>query len=105
MAPEMVAQVLSHALAQHKAVRISHTKAGEEQPTTRVVVPYWLVQSSKGRTYVHTFCTMRKARRSFRLDRINSVEIGSDTVSANTYAKLAVEGLAQAPMGQILAHV
>ena len=61
----------------HRLIHIVYADANEEV-TERDVIPYRVAQARDGRTYVWAFCEMRGAERTFRTDRIHTVELGKE---------------------------
>jgi predicted DNA-binding transcriptional regulator YafY len=105
MTAEQVARAIERAIVDHRGVDLVHVKGSGEE-TTRAVLPYWLTRDSKGHTYVQGYCSLRKDRRSFRLDRITRCGVRGRQVDADTYKALAqANGLLVKPLGVILAHV
>jgi len=100
MAPDVIVQ----AMRAHSSLDIVHRKDGCEA-IGRTVLPYWLVRARSGHLYVHCYCGLRRARRSFRLDRIESATLRGDAVYQQTYERCAVGGLDTPPMGIVLAHI
>jgi proteasome accessory factor C len=72
-----IARVLSGAIAEHRLVKIEYYKENEDDLTKRTIEPYGLMNGSEG-WYVHAFDPKREAPRSFRLDRIKSVDVSDD---------------------------
>jgi len=87
----------------HHAIRFSYTD-GKGDDTTRTVIPYRVVQAKDGRAYVHGYCGMRKAKRSFRLDRMYEVEVGKAEVPAEWYGRLCPELLEHNVCGIVVAQ-
>jgi len=103
MAPETVATLVQQAIIGHRAVRITHCKDGDTEPTTRLVLPFYLVQcEANKRVYVYAYCSLRKAKRSFRIDRITDISVGDKPVPSTMYQRVAPMGLSQEPTGRIL---
>ena len=100
----MTADVFVQAIRAHRSLDIIHRKDGCE-PVERTVLPYWLVRARSGHVYVHCYCGLRRARRSFRLDRIESATVKGESVQQQTYRRCAVGGLDTPPMGIVLAHI
>jgi proteasome accessory factor C len=69
-----VARVISQAIADRRLVEIEHYKEERDEFTTRTVEPYQLLNGQEG-WYVHVFEPDKDDTRSFRLDRIKSVNV------------------------------
>jgi proteasome accessory factor C len=69
-----IARVLSKAITERKLVEIEYYKENEDEFSERTIEPYWLLNSADG-WYVHAFDPSKDLPRSFRLDRIKSVEL------------------------------
>jgi len=69
-----VARVVSQAVADRKLLKIDYYKENEDEFVARRIEPYQLLNGQEG-WYVHCFDPDRGAARSFRLDRIRSVEL------------------------------
>lgn len=67
----------------HCTLRITYTDRRGEA-TVREVAPYRVQQDACGRVYVWAYCNMRKEERTFRVDRIESAELG-DAVEPGVY--------------------
>ena len=105
MAPETVVSLVQQAISGHRAVRITHCKDGDTEPTTRLVLPFFLVESSKGKVYLHGFCLLRQDERSFLTSRISNVVVGDKPVPSAIYQRVAhVLGLSVQRTGKILAR-
>lgn len=65
---------LRQAAREQRQVRLSYTGSGQPQAHSRLLDPYALVHRW-GWWYVFGFCHLRQAIRSFRLDRIESLEV------------------------------
>ena len=105
MTTEQIARAIERAILDRRGIDLVHIKdSGEE--TTRAVLPYWLTRDSRGRMYVQGYCSLRRDRRSFRLDRITRCGVRSTRVEPVTYKALGEpSGLLIKPLGVILAHV
>jgi proteasome accessory factor BC len=68
-----IARVLSRAIVQHRLVEIEYYKENEDEFSTRTIEPYRLMNGNEG-WYVHAYDPKKDDSRSFRLDRIKSVE-------------------------------
>jgi predicted DNA-binding transcriptional regulator YafY len=62
---------------QHRQVRLIYQGSAAPRPTERRVDPYALVHRS-GWWYLVGFCQLRQALRTFRMDRIQSLDLLSD---------------------------
>ena len=69
-----VARVVSKAVADRRLLKIDYYKENEDEFVARRIEPYQLLNGQEG-WYVHCFDPDRDASRSFRLDRIRSVEL------------------------------
>ena len=69
-----VARVVSQAVADRRLLEIDYYKENEDEFVARRIEPYQLLNGQEG-WYVHCFDPDRDASRSFRLDRIRSVEL------------------------------
>ena len=88
----------------HHAIRFSYTD-GKGDDTTRTVIPYRVVRAKDGRAYVHGYCGMRQAKRSFRLDRMYEVEVGKAQVPDEMYTRLCPGLLEHNVYGIVVAQV
>lgn len=61
--------VLREAVAEHRAVEITHTSLASGRTTQRVIEP-WAVFTTLGNWYVTGHCRMADSERVFRIDRI-----------------------------------
>ena len=105
MTTEEVKRAIERAIHDCRGIDLVHVKDGGEE-TTRAVLPYWLTKDGKGRLYVQGYCSLRKDRRSFRLDRIARCGVRSREVDQVTYKALGTpNGLLIKPLGVIVAHV
>ena len=105
MTTEQIAGAIERAILDRRGIDLVHVKDGGEE-TTRAVLPYWLTKDSKGRLYVQGYCSLRKDRRAFRLDRIVRCGVRTAQVDAAIYRTLAQpNGLLTKPLGVIVAHV
>ena len=64
---------LKQAAAEGRVVNITYTSVGREETTVRDIEP-WAVFHTMGRWYVAGYCRMVDAERTFRVDRIRSLE-------------------------------
>jgi proteasome accessory factor C len=69
-----IARVVSRAIADKRLLRLEYYKENEDEFTERTVEPYTLMNGQEG-WYVHSWDLDRDASRSYRLDRIKSVEL------------------------------
>lgn len=60
---------IEQALRAKGKLRIRYLSAYNEETSTRVIEPYD-ISVTRGSTYIHAFCHLRKERCTFRLDRI-----------------------------------
>lgn len=60
---------IEQALRAKGKLRIKYLSAYNEETSTRVIEPYD-ISVTRGSTYIHAFCHLRKERCTFRLDRI-----------------------------------
>ena len=105
MTTEQIARAIERAITDRRGIDLVHVKDGGEE-TTRAILPYWLTKDSKGRVYVQGYCSLRKDRRAFRLDRITRCGVRSAQVDSATYRTLGQpSGLLIKPLGVILAHL
>lgn len=88
-----VADALHAAIAQHRAVRIVYAGATRDEVTERVVDPVEIVEY-QGRRYLHGWCRVANAQRTFRLDRMRSVALLDEPATPVTLAPAGV-----APVG------
>ena len=105
MTTEQITRAIERAILDRRGIDLVHVKdSGEE--TTRAILPFWLTRDGKGRTYVQGYCSLRKCRRAFRLDRITRCGVRSAQVDPATYKALGqTNGLLIKPLGVIVAHV
>jgi predicted DNA-binding transcriptional regulator YafY len=78
LAPHL--QTLRTALREQRRVRMLHRGRGRSDPAERPFDPYALVHAN-GWWYVVGYCHLREDIRSFRVDRIVSVEVGLEPYS------------------------
>jgi len=64
---------LTAGVVRRRVVRVRH-RPDRGEPTSREINPYGVVVL-RGHTYVHGWCHLRRARRTFRLDRIERVDV------------------------------
>ncbi|CAN5306919.1 WYL domain-containing protein [soil metagenome] len=67
------------AVTDRRIVRLSYWSASKDETTTREVEP-WTVRSLGGSWYLQGHCRLAAGPRSFRLDRIRSLEVGDERV-------------------------
>jgi proteasome accessory factor C len=72
---------LRRAMAERRQVRLSYYAYGRDEHTTRVVEPHRLY-SDRGELYLWAHCRDAGADRSFRIDRIDDVELLDATFAA-----------------------
>jgi predicted DNA-binding transcriptional regulator YafY len=99
LAPNL--EILRAAIRQQRRVSLVYLGSSQPEATCRQVDPYALVHSW-GWWYVAGFCHLRQAVRSFRVDRIQKLELLEVNFQApagfNIQAYLASEPLAQPPL-------
>ncbi len=71
---EPIATELARALEQRRVVRIVYAGASRDEITVRVVEPAEVVRYA-GRAYLSAWCRDAGAQRTFRVDRVRSVEV------------------------------
>jgi len=69
---------LKHALSLNKVIRINYSSLGSKEKTTRDLEPIGLTYYY-GKWHLIAYCRLRKAYRDFRLDRIESLSLSSET--------------------------
>jgi proteasome accessory factor C len=69
-----IARAVSQAIAERRILEIDYYKENEDEFARRRVEPYQLLNGREG-WYVHAWDLDREAPRSFRLDRIRSVDV------------------------------
>ncbi|EOZ98397.1 transcriptional regulator, putative [Indibacter alkaliphilus LW1] len=79
---------LLHSLSDKIIVTIIYTTFEEEKTSTRTVEPLG-VYFSFGQWYLIAWCRLRKDYRNFRLDRISSLQLGTETYSQKSHPSLA----------------
>ena len=70
--------ILRGAAADRRAVNITYLSVGANRTTTRVVEPS-MVQASLGWWYLQAYCRLAGAGRTFRVDRIRSLDVLDET--------------------------
>ena len=73
-----VARAVSQAITEHRVLALEYYKENEDDFSSRRFEPYGLLNSKEG-WYVHAWDLDRDAPRSFRLDRIRSVQATDET--------------------------
>jgi proteasome accessory factor BC len=86
-----IARVLSGAIAGHRLVEIEYYKENEDELSTRTIEPYGLHNGHEG-WYVQAYDPKREDSRSFRLDRIKSVEVTADEFEPRDGIAIDVSG-------------
>ncbi|NPV57918.1 MAG: YafY family transcriptional regulator [Anaerolineae bacterium] len=76
-------ELLRQAARERQAVRMTYYGSSQPQATQRVIEPYGLVHRS-GWWYVIGFCRLRQALRSFRLDRMEALQLLPETFQPPT---------------------
>ena len=71
-------ETMQRAALEHLVVNISYLSVGTNRTTHRAVEPL-IVYASMGRWYLSARCRLADARRTFRVDRIRSVEETAET--------------------------
>jgi proteasome accessory factor C len=79
------ASLLASAIDAGRAVRIMYSGASRDELTERVVEPMQLLRHD-GRAYLAAWCRSAEAQRTFRVDRIRSVEVLDDQVGSHEAA-------------------
>ncbi|MBE0428741.1 MAG: WYL domain-containing protein [Thermoleophilia bacterium] len=69
-----ICRVINRGLTEHRLVRIEYLSAGDSEPVARRVEPY-LVNRTKGQTYLVAWCRERDAIRTFRFEMIKSARL------------------------------
>ena len=80
---EGTAATLASAIAQGRAVRIVYAGASRDVVTERIVDPGEILRHS-GRSYLAAWCRDAGAERTFRLDRVRSVQILDEAARPHT---------------------
>jgi proteasome accessory factor C len=80
---EAMSTDLARALQQRRAVRIVYAGASRDEVTERVVEPVEVVRYA-GRAYLLAWCRDAGAQRTFRLDRLRSVEVLDEVLPAHS---------------------
>jgi predicted DNA-binding transcriptional regulator YafY len=79
------ASLLASAIDAGRAVRIMYSGASRDELTERVVEPMQLLRHD-GRAYLAAWCRSAEAQRTFRVDRIRSVEVLDHQVGSHEAA-------------------
>jgi predicted DNA-binding transcriptional regulator YafY len=98
------AELFKLAIQQHKAVRFAYIDA-KGDTTERTVIPYRVVKASDERIYLHAYCGLRRAKRTFHLGRMHDLRVGEQEVPAEWYAELCPDLLQHNVCGIVLAQV
>lgn len=86
--------VLRASFKLNRCIRISYFTPATLKVTTRIVEPHVLL-FIQGAWYLKGYCRMRKAKRTFRLDRIENIELTDETfnldrkIIKNDYTEIA----------------
>ena len=71
---------LSEAWAKQHTVKVQYHTLGDKKPTERSVDPYFIEPAAADRSsYVIAYCHRTKEIRTFKIERINSIEMTSDS--------------------------
>ena len=90
-----IARVVSSAITERKLIEIDYYKENEDQATPgRRVEPYFLMNGQEG-WYVHSYDPGKEQSRSFRLDRIRSVQVLDETYEPRPGIEPPVDGWAR----------
>ncbi len=71
---EQVLEVIIQSFEEEKKVKLSYDTPGRDRLSVREVSPYRFT-FDEGGWYLTGYCHLRKAKRTFRLDRITSIEL------------------------------
>src|SRR4051812_22907455 len=89
-----IARVVSQAITDRHLIEIDYYKENEDQATPRRrIEPYFLMNGQQG-WYVHSFDPAKDQSRSFRLDRIKSVQVLDETYDPRPGIEPPVDGWA-----------
>src|SRR6266511_3427500 len=77
-AEERMIRTLSEGIRRRRVVEVVYQKEGDEAAATHLVEPY-AFERKLPNWYVHTWDRTRKAKRSFRLDRMRSADLTAET--------------------------
>ncbi len=90
-----IARVVSTAIDERRLIEIDYYKENEDQVTAgRRIEPYFLMNGQEG-WYVHSFDPAKEQSRSFRLDRIKSVQVLDETYDPRPGIEPPVDGWAR----------
>src|SRR5215213_2034879 len=90
-----IARVVSTAITDRRLIEIDYYKENEDQATPgRRIEPYFLMNGQEG-WYVHSFDPAKEQSRSFRLDRIKSVQILDEIYEPRPGIEPPVDGWAR----------
>jgi proteasome accessory factor BC len=90
-----IARVVSTAITERRLIEIDYYKENEDQATPgRRIEPYFLMNGQEG-WYVHSFDPAKEQSRSFRLDRIRSVQVLDETYEPRPGIEPPVDGWAR----------
>src|SRR4051794_20832949 len=90
-----IARVVSEAIEARRLIVIDYYKENEDVSTSeRKIEPYFLMNGQQG-WYVHAWDPAKDGSRSFRLDRIKSVEVLDDTYEPREGIEPPVDGWAR----------
>jgi proteasome accessory factor BC len=90
-----IARVVSSAITERRLIEIDYYKENEDQATPgRRVEPYFLMNGQQG-WYVHSYDPAKDQSRSFRLDRIKSVQVRDETYDPRPGIEPPVDGWAR----------
>ena len=93
------------AIKSHRGVVMMYQGNKDREPLKRWVLPYYLVEDSRGRIYMWAYDAWRKDARVFRLDRIHQLSVREKAIDFDTYSGLAVGKLCKEPSGAMIASV
>jgi len=80
LAPSL--EMLRHAVRERRTVQFTYRPVSRPEPDCRQVNPYALVFRG-GWWYVVAYCLLRQEMRSFRIDRIEALQLTEDTFQAS----------------------
>ncbi len=90
-----IARVVSTAITGRRLIEIDYYKENEDQATPgRRIEPYFLMNGQQG-WYVHSYDPAKDQSRSFRLDRIRSVQVLDETYEPRPGIEPPVDGWAR----------
>ena len=90
-----IARVVSEAIEARRLIVIDYYKENEDVSTSeRKIEPYFLMNGQQG-WYVHAWDAAKDGSRSFRLDRIRSVEVLEETYEPRSGIEPPVDGWAR----------